>query len=75
MPTETVEEKAVRLLREHRLEIERADTHGGVVVARCQGDTGEYLLGWDVKLKEFRCQCAARGHCSHLEALKMVVKR
>ena len=72
---ETVEEKAVRYLREHRLEIERADTHGGVVVARCQGDTGEYHLGWDAMRKEFRCSCLARTECSHLTALKMVVRR
>ena len=74
--TETVEEKAVRLLRERRLTIERADTHEGVVVAHCKGDNGDYMLGWDLKKKEWRCTCPElKGGCSHLAALKMVVKR
>jgi uncharacterized Zn finger protein len=73
---ETVEEKALRIIRERRLTIERVDTHGGVVVARCQGDTGEYALGWDAIVKQYRCTCPEmKGLCSHLTALKMVVKR
>lgn len=73
--TETVEEKALRLIKERRLTIERVDTHGGVVVARCEGDHGEYALGFDLIHKEYRCTCLARTECSHLVALKMVVKR
>ncbi len=73
---ETVEEKAVRIIRERRLTIERVDTHDGVVVARCHGDTGEYALGYDVKVKQWRCTCPEmKGMCSHLTALKMLVKR
>lgn len=75
MPTETIEEKALRMIQERRLTIERVDTHGGVVVARCQGDTGTYYLGYDVIVKEWRCGCLARTECSHLVALKMVVSR
>lgn len=73
--TETVEEKALRLLKERRLTIERVDTHGGVVVARCQGDTGEYMCGWDAIVKQWRCQCVARSECSHIKAVRMVVNR
>lgn len=76
MAKETVEEKAVRLLKERRLTIERIDTHEGVVVARCEGDSGTYMLGWDAIVKQWRCQCPEmKGQCSHLTALKMVVKR
>lgn len=71
---ESVEAKADRLLAEGRLTIERADPHG-VVVARCQGDHGEYMLGYDVKAKEWRCGCVARKECSHIVALKKVAKR
>lgn len=75
MPAETVEEKALRLIRERRLHIERVDLHGGVVVAWCEGDHSTYHLGYDVILKEWRCQCVARTECSHLKAVRMVVQR
>lgn len=76
MPKESVEEKALRLLRERRLTIDRVDQHDGVIVAHCHGDTGEYALGWDAMRKQYRCTCPnLTGNCSHLQALKMVVKR
>lgn len=73
--TDTVEEKALAILRERRLQIDRVDTHGGVVVASCKGRTGDYMLGYDMLKKEWRCTCASVGNCSHLEALRMVVRR
>ena len=73
---ESVNDKAVRLLKERRLTVERVDVDGGWVVAHCRGDTGDYALGWDPKVKAFRCTCAnLRGDCSHISALKMVVVR
>lgn len=76
MPPETVEEKAVRIIRERRLKIERVDVQEGLVVARCEGETGVYMLGFDVTRKQFRCTCPEmQGKCSHLTALKMVVVR
>jgi hypothetical protein len=76
MAKETVDEKALRLIQERRLTIDRVDTHDGVIVAHCHGDTGEYALGWDAMRKQYRCTCAEmKGQCSHLTALKMVVKR
>ena len=76
MTVRTAAEKAQRLLIEHRLTVEQADKHGGLVVAECVGDTGTYKLGWDPTKKQWRCQCPEmQGRCSHLLALQSVVKR
>ena len=76
MARESVADKAVRLLKERRLTIERVDVDGGWVVAHCRGDTGDYALGWDPKVKAWRCTCAnVKGDCSHISALKMFVVR
>lgn len=73
---ETVEEKALRLIREGRLTIQRVDRDEGWVVAHCRGDTGGYALGWDPIVGQFRCTCPEmKGQCSHLYALKLVVER
>lgn len=76
MARESVADKAVRLLKERRLTVERVDTNGGWVVAHCRGDTGDYALGWDPVVGAYRCTCpSVKGDCSHIAALKMVVAR
>lgn len=76
MATETAQEKGWRLLREQRLTVTRVDDHDGLVVARCEGDTATYMLGWDPRNKQWRCGCPEmKGQCSHLFALKCVVRR
>ncbi len=74
---DTLDEKAARILAEGRLTIERIDmtrTYGWIV-ARCQGLTGEYRLGWDPILAQYRCTCPELlGKCSHILALKLVVE-
>lgn len=72
--TETTLEKAHRILTEGRLTVERITDD--LVVASCVGDSGTtYHLGYDGRKKEWRCTCAARKRCSHLEALSLVVLR
>ena len=76
VPAETINQKAFRILTESRLTIERVDADGGWVVAHCRGDTGDYALGWDPKVKAWRCTCAnVKGECSHISALIMLVVR
>jgi len=76
VPKETVYEKSFRLLKESRLTVERVDDDGGWVVARCQGDTGSYALGFDPITKSFRCTCPnVKGDCSHIYALRLIVDR
>ena len=76
MARESVADKAIRLLKERRLVVERVDVDGGWVVARCRGDTGDYSLGWDPVVKGYRCTCPnVKGDCSHTAALKMIVVR
>lgn len=63
--------KALRLLTSGRLTVLRKD--GDLVVAECKGESGSvYSLGYDPRNHEWRCQCDARGECSHLVALKVV---
>jgi len=76
MPVETATEKAFRLLREHRLNVQRVESHDGLVVAEMQGDHATYMLGWDPGRKQWRCTCPEmKGQCSHLIALRAVVRR
>jgi uncharacterized Zn finger protein len=76
LPTETAQEKGWRLLKEQRLTIVQVDKHDGLVVARCEGDTSSYMLGWDPMKHQWRCTCPElKGQCSHLAALKCVVRR
>jgi hypothetical protein len=74
---ETSDMKAHRLLTEGRLIVRTVGdpSHPGRIVAECRGDSGMiYLLGYDPKAEEWRCQCAEmKGNCSHLKALKLVV--
>ena len=75
MPIENAATKALRLLTEGRLMVERVEPENGLVIARCRGDSGEiYDLGHDPRNGEWRCSCKElRGNCSHLRALKLVV--
>lgn len=72
---ETIEEKAERLLVDGRIRVVRVDAEpGSLVVARAEGDTGTWDLGYDPKAHEWRCNCPARVRpCSHLMALQLVV--
>ena len=69
--SEGIDAKGRRYLVEGRLLVERVD--GGLVVASCRGDSGSiYHLGFDPRVREWRCTCPARGRCSHLVALMLV---
>jgi hypothetical protein len=76
-PRETKAEKAVRMIAERRLMVERVA--GQLVVASCRGDSGSvYALGYDPTKREWRCTCPASREfhstdCAHLLALKLVV--
>lgn len=73
---ETALQKAERLLTSGRLIVRQVGDpeKPGRIVAECRGDSGEvYVLGYDPRKDEWRCTCAARGDCSHLGALKLVV--
>lgn len=69
-------EKGHRLLAEGRLIVREVGlpSHPGRIVASCRGDSGEiYMLGYDPRTEEWRCQCPElKGNCSHLIALKLV---
>lgn len=72
MTRENATLKAHRLLVEGRLTVRSVD--GDYVHATCRGDTaGLYDLGHDPTLGEWRCTCPAKGRCSHLIALQLVV--
>ena len=74
---ETLEAKALRILSEARLTVERVELTG-LVVASCRSTMGEvYRLGYDPGRREWRCTCEANRQfgrrCSHLAALQRVV--
>jgi hypothetical protein len=72
MSRENYYRKAQRLLGEGRLEIHRLDPNR--IVAVCRGDSGEkYDVGYGSAA--WFCNCDARGRCSHLQALMLVVTR
>jgi len=72
--SEGVEAKGRRLLVEGRLVVEQVA--GDRVVATCRDDSGEiYTLGHDPNGVTWHCSCRARGQCSHLVALMLVVVR
>lgn len=63
-----VRDKAARLLLQGRLRVVKVD--GDLVVAECRGDSGGvYSLGFDPKVRQWRCTCEARTACSHLHSL------
>lgn len=69
---ETVQDKAMRYVRERRLRIHRVDELARVVEASCRGDQ-VYQLGRDEE-GFWWCGCPARRRCAHLEALQCVVR-
>ena len=62
--------KARRYLAEGRLLLERVDRRQ--VVATCRGDGTVHRLGW-TRNAGWTCTCEARGRCSHLLAVGLVV--
>jgi hypothetical protein len=70
VPRETIDAKARRYLVEGRLVIEAVDASH--VRASCRGGGYLYELGFDAR-NGWRCSCHARGECSHLVALQLVV--
>jgi hypothetical protein len=76
--SENAAAKARRLLSEGRLRVVKCGdpSKPGLIVASCRGDSGEiYNLGFDPDRKQWRCQCAAKGKCSHVQALQLVAVR
>lgn len=71
MSRESADEKGRRYLTEGRLTLEHVDA--GFVHATCRGGGAVYVLGWNGDA--WWCGCAARGRCSHLVALQLVVVR
>jgi uncharacterized Zn finger protein len=63
--------KGRRLLTEGRLRV--LDVGAGTASAECRGDSGmTYVLGRDTSGR-WSCSCEAKGRCSHLIALQLVV--
>jgi uncharacterized Zn finger protein len=68
---ESVDSKGRRYLTEGRLTVLHVDE--ALVRASCRGGGAVYVLGWSGD--GWWCGCAARGRCSHLAALELVVVR
>lgn len=68
---ENAAEKARRYLAEGRLLVLKVDERAGVVAAECRGDGMTYACGY--AQNDWYCTCEARGRCSHLLALGLVV--
>jgi uncharacterized Zn finger protein len=63
--------KGRRLLTEGRLRV--LEVGAGTARAECRGDSGmTYVVGRD-KSGHWACSCEAKGRCSHLIALMLVV--
>lgn len=78
--TETIDQKAERILLERRLLVKRVDGVTGLVIAECRGDSGAvYQLGYDPTRGEWRCTCEASAkfsrRCSHIRALQHVTAK
>jgi hypothetical protein len=71
----TAQRKAMRLLVEQRVKVVKV-RDDRTIIAECVGDSGEvYALGFDAARRQWRCTCPeVRGQCSHLLALKMIVR-
>lgn len=63
--------KGRRYLTEGRLTVRLVDERAGLVQAQCRGDGALWALGHDSR--GWWCSCPARGRCSHLVALGLVV--
>jgi hypothetical protein len=64
--------KGRRYASEGRLVVRRVDEHAGIAEADCRGSGAIWSCGRDER-SMWWCQCPARGFCSHLEALRLVV--
>ncbi len=62
--------KAEMMLVEGRVQVTRVGPHS--VAAVVQGDRGVYEAGW--RNGEWYCSCRSRTACSHLDALRRVVR-
>jgi hypothetical protein len=68
---ENVRDKSKRLLLYGRVRVTKVD--GDLIVAEVRGDSGRiYSCGFDPRNRQWRCQCEARGACSHLLAVQCV---
>lgn len=72
MTRESVTAKAVRYLSEARILV--AYVNGDHVNAYARGDGETYRLGHN-PASGWYCDCAARGDCCHLRALRLVTVR
>jgi len=73
MSRENAQAKGRRMLTEGRLRVLRIE-RSGLIVAECRGDSGEvYTLGFEPMWGQWRCTCEAKGRCSHIIALMLVV--
>jgi hypothetical protein len=68
---ENAREKGRRYVIEGRLILHHIDEESGIAKASCRGDGAVYSCGRDHG--GWFCCCQARGPCSHLEALRLVV--
>ncbi len=71
MSRESASEKAHRYLVEGRLIVREFDEYAGVVQADVRGDGAIYSTGRDKY--GWWCSCAAKGRCSHLLAVGLIV--
>ena len=65
--SETIEEKALRLVTGGRVELHRGNRQEGL--ASVEGDTGTHLVSWDPIGSV--CLCPARTGCSHVAAVSL----
>lgn len=73
---ENYEEKARRLLAEARLNVTRVDREADVYEAQVRGDSAEvYAVEWLRDSARWFCPCEARGICSHIRAMQLIVVR
>lgn len=69
---ENKDQKARRYLTEGRITVIKM-RDDGLIVAEARGSGETYHLGYDPRRKQWRCTCIARGKCSHVTALQLVV--
>jgi hypothetical protein len=67
----TAAEKGANYVAQGRLIVRALDEYAGTVQADCRGVGAVYALGRDEG--GWFCSCRARGTCSHLHALGLVV--
>jgi uncharacterized Zn finger protein len=74
MTRETFTEKARRLLSEGRVRVLVASEAGCFVSAEIRGDSSAiYSAGFEPDAGGWWCSCLARGRCSHIAALQLIV--